>query len=197
MASGGNDQDAKDALLKLLQMGMVVEYQSEFEILINRVTGISENLLKSFYISRLKPALQRALLRSIKKNNVFDATSSDQSTAGLEANKVVNDGNSEVLVDGIQDDAKVMDVTDEQKSDKPNVLEGNEVIGVGINENNKCVNKEVQYYVYTLHVLISFLKRFNDKYIKKKKMKAAIQRRLWDPEIKSDFKDNTLRAMWF
>ncbi|GKE48823.1 hypothetical protein Tco_1480081, partial [Tanacetum coccineum] len=45
-------------------MGTVAEYQSEFEILINRVTEISEFLLKSFYISGLKPALQQVLLRS-------------------------------------------------------------------------------------------------------------------------------------
>ncbi|GKC27071.1 hypothetical protein Tco_1034365 [Tanacetum coccineum] len=43
---------------------------------------------------------------------------------------------------------------------------------------DKEVDKEVQYNVYTLHVLISFLKRLNDQYIKKKKMKAAMQRRL-------------------
>ncbi|GJY03174.1 hypothetical protein Tco_0361326 [Tanacetum coccineum] len=43
---------------------------------------------------------------------------------------------------------------------------------------DKWVDKEVQYYVYTLHVLIPFLKRLNDKYIKKNKMKAAMQRRL-------------------
>ncbi|GJZ15737.1 hypothetical protein Tco_0551414 [Tanacetum coccineum] len=36
----------------------------EFEMIINRVTGISENLLVSIYIFGLKPALQRALLRS-------------------------------------------------------------------------------------------------------------------------------------
>ena len=61
MASGSSD---RDALSKLLQMGTVAEYQSEFEILINRVTGISENLLKSFYIYGLKPDLQCALLWS-------------------------------------------------------------------------------------------------------------------------------------
>ncbi|GJW79097.1 hypothetical protein Tco_0140779 [Tanacetum coccineum] len=55
---------AKDALSKLLQMGTVTEYQNEFEMLIKRVTGISEFLLKSFYISRLKPALQIELLRA-------------------------------------------------------------------------------------------------------------------------------------
>ncbi|GJW49803.1 hypothetical protein Tco_0091154 [Tanacetum coccineum] len=237
MASGSNDQDA---LSKLLQMGTVAEYQSEFEILINRVTGISENLLKSFYISGLKPTLQCALLRSnpttlgeafslaramearftdlqlwellrsnpttlgeafslsritearfedqqslaesIDENNAFDATSSDQPAAGLEVNKVVNDGDGEletkVLVDGKQDDAKVVGVTDEQNSDKPNVLEGNGVIGVGVNENNKRVDKKVQNFVYTLHALIPFLKRLNDKYLKKKNTEDAIQRRL-------------------
>nr|GEX73643.1 hypothetical protein [Tanacetum cinerariifolium] len=48
---------------------------------------------------------------------------------------------------------------------------------------DKHVDKEVQFDVYTLHVLIPFLKRLNDQYIKKKKMKAAMQRRLWDPGI--------------
>ncbi|GKE19827.1 hypothetical protein Tco_1431339 [Tanacetum coccineum] len=64
MASGNSDRDAKDALSKLLQMSTVAEYESEFLILANRVTQISANLLKSFYISGLKPALQCALLRS-------------------------------------------------------------------------------------------------------------------------------------
>ncbi|GKD75853.1 hypothetical protein Tco_1334135 [Tanacetum coccineum] len=64
MASGGSDRDAEYTLSKLLQMGTVAEYHSEFEILNNRVTGISENLLKLFYISGVKPALQCALLRS-------------------------------------------------------------------------------------------------------------------------------------
>ncbi|GKB07400.1 polypyrimidine tract-binding protein homolog 3 [Tanacetum coccineum] len=64
MASGGNDQNAEYALSKLLQMGTVAEYESEFVILANRVTGISANLLKSFYISGLKLELQRELFRS-------------------------------------------------------------------------------------------------------------------------------------
>ncbi|GKF62949.1 retrovirus-related pol polyprotein from transposon TNT 1-94, partial [Tanacetum coccineum] len=49
---------AKDALSKLLQRGTVAEYQNEFEMLINRVTGISESLLTTIYISGLKVALQ-------------------------------------------------------------------------------------------------------------------------------------------
>ncbi|GJY75727.1 reverse transcriptase domain-containing protein [Tanacetum coccineum] len=60
------DQDAKYALSKLLQMGMVAEYQNEFEMLIKRVT-IPESLLKSFYICGLKLDLQRLLFRSNPK----------------------------------------------------------------------------------------------------------------------------------
>ncbi|GKC92452.1 hypothetical protein Tco_1157894 [Tanacetum coccineum] len=63
MASGGNDQNAEYALSKLLQMGTVAEYESKFVKLANRVTGISANLLKSFYIFRLKLELQRELFR--------------------------------------------------------------------------------------------------------------------------------------
>nr|GEV11598.1 retrotransposon Gag protein [Tanacetum cinerariifolium] len=62
--ASGKDRDAKDALFKLLQMGTVGEYESKFVMLLNRVTRISENLLKSFYISGLKPTIQCALLRS-------------------------------------------------------------------------------------------------------------------------------------
>ncbi|GKA48089.1 hypothetical protein Tco_0741047 [Tanacetum coccineum] len=65
MASGGSDQNAEYALSKLFKMGTVAEYESEFVILANRVTGISANLLKSFYISRLKLQLQRELFRSM------------------------------------------------------------------------------------------------------------------------------------
>ncbi|GJY62078.1 hypothetical protein Tco_0462735 [Tanacetum coccineum] len=64
MASDGSDQDARYTLSKLLQRGTVAKYESEYFMLIKRVTGISESLRKSFYISGLKPALQCALLRS-------------------------------------------------------------------------------------------------------------------------------------
>ncbi|GJX62434.1 hypothetical protein Tco_0295334 [Tanacetum coccineum] len=214
MASGGSGRDAEDALSKLLQMGTVAEYQNEFEMLINRVTGISESLLKTFYISGLKPALQCALLRSnpttlgeafslalstearftdlqlwellrsnpttlgetFFKARIIEACFEDKrfTTTIAKANDLntwvqVKDLELEtkVLVDGKQDDVKVVGVAGHQNSDEPNVLKGNGVIGVG---------------------------RLNDKYIKKKKMEAVIQRRLWDPRIKSVFQDNTLRA---
>nr|GEU70790.1 hypothetical protein [Tanacetum cinerariifolium] len=41
----------------------MAEYESEFLMLIKRVTGIAESLLKLYYISGLKPLLQCALLR--------------------------------------------------------------------------------------------------------------------------------------
>ncbi|GJR64819.1 reverse transcriptase [Tanacetum coccineum] len=67
MASDGSDQDARYALSNLLQMGMVAEYESEFVVHANRVTGISESLLTLFYISGLKLVLQIYLLRARPK----------------------------------------------------------------------------------------------------------------------------------
>ncbi|GJU86719.1 receptor-like serine/threonine-protein kinase NCRK, partial [Tanacetum coccineum] len=216
-------EDPKGALSKLLQLGTVEDYQREFEELMNLVMDIPDSLLISYYIYRLKRHLQRELLVSkpttlgdvFSLARIIEARFDDQEApvagtlAGLEANKVVNDGDDseslgpvtptsnskssgEVLVDGKQDEAKVvkvMVVAVEQNIDEPDV-EGNGVIGVGVNENNKGV----QYSVSTLHVLILLLERLNDQYIKKKKMEAAIQRRIWDPGIKIIFLDNTLRT---
>nr|GEW53591.1 polypyrimidine tract-binding protein homolog 3 [Tanacetum cinerariifolium] len=55
-------------------MGTVAEYESEFVILANRVTGISANLLKLFYISVLKLELQQELFRS-RPTNLGEALS--------------------------------------------------------------------------------------------------------------------------
>ncbi|GKD31046.1 ty3-gypsy retrotransposon protein [Tanacetum coccineum] len=67
-------KDPQGALSKWLQKGTVAQYQIEFEKLMNRVTDISEGLLISFYISGLKPALQRELLVS-KPTSLGDAFS--------------------------------------------------------------------------------------------------------------------------
>ncbi|GJV60973.1 ATP-dependent DNA helicase PIF1-like protein [Tanacetum coccineum] len=66
--------DLQGALSKLLQTGTVVQYQSEFEKLMNRVTDISENLLIAFYVSGLKPNLQCELLVA-KPTSLGDAFS--------------------------------------------------------------------------------------------------------------------------
>ncbi|GJT04278.1 hypothetical protein Tco_0838740 [Tanacetum coccineum] len=295
MASDGSDPDTEYPLSKLLQMGTIAEYQNEFEMLIKRVTT-PKSLLKSFYISGLKPALQCALFRSNPKtleeafslamaaearftdlqlwehlrsnpstlreaffrarinearfddeiNQAVDTIAGDQEDPNVKDKQEVkkvddqeienikdeegknvedhqvferddntnnadvgyiedepgflaheidypNDNDArdqaseletKVLEDGKQDDMKVMGVTDEQNNGKPNVLEGNTVIGVGVNKINKCFDKEVQYVVSTLHVFIPLLKPFNDKHIKKIKMKVGIQRRIWNPGIK-------------
>ncbi|GJZ52542.1 ty3-gypsy retrotransposon protein [Tanacetum coccineum] len=65
-------EDPQGALSKLLQTGTIAQYQSEFEKLMNRVTDISEGLLISFYVSGLKPSLQRELLVS-KPTSLGDA----------------------------------------------------------------------------------------------------------------------------
>nr|GEZ20063.1 polypyrimidine tract-binding protein homolog 3 [Tanacetum cinerariifolium] len=75
MALGGSDQNAEYAPSKLLQLGTMAEYESEFVILANQVTGISANLLKSFYISGLKLELQWELFRS-KPTTLGEAFSS-------------------------------------------------------------------------------------------------------------------------
>ncbi|GKC58969.1 hypothetical protein Tco_1086567 [Tanacetum coccineum] len=174
MASGDNDWDAQDALSKLLQMGTVAEYERQADHHNHRQpkrpqhsnTGPSVGGINSPYAGQG---------RNSSDNNARDQASEVE---------------MKVLVDGKQDDAKVMKVMGvavEQNNDKPNMLEGNGVIGVGVNEINKWVDKEVQYSVSTLHVLIPLLKRLNDKHIKKKKMKAEIQRRIWNPGIKIIF----------
>nr|GEU69653.1 retrotransposon-related protein [Tanacetum cinerariifolium] len=57
-------EDPQGALSKLLQLGTVAQYQSDFEKLMNRITEIPENLLISFCIPGLKPSLQQELLVS-------------------------------------------------------------------------------------------------------------------------------------
>ncbi|GKA21453.1 ty3-gypsy retrotransposon protein [Tanacetum coccineum] len=77
-------EDPQRALSKLLQTGTVAQYHSEFEKLMNRVTDISKNLLISFYVSGLKPNLQRELLVA-KPTSLGDAFSLARVTeAGLE-----------------------------------------------------------------------------------------------------------------
>ncbi|GJZ88391.1 hypothetical protein Tco_0660173 [Tanacetum coccineum] len=181
------------------------------------VTDILDSLLISFYMFGLKLHLQWGLLLSkpATLGDVFllaqtiKARFDDQAapvagtSAGLEANKVVNNGDdlkssgsvtptsdskpsgevkvlnwvqeaidvectsdnnardqasklqTKVLVDGKQDEVKVVDVADEQNSDEPDVLEGNKVIGVGVNENNKGITMQRRLW----HPGIKFLFR--------------------------------------
>ncbi|GKD95364.1 ty3-gypsy retrotransposon protein [Tanacetum coccineum] len=165
-------EDPNGALSKLLQLGTVKDYQREFEKLMNRAMDIPDSFLISYYIFGLKLHLQRELLVS-KPTTLGDVFSLNN-----DAQDQVSELEMKVLVDGKQyDEAKVVKVVVvavKQNIDEPDV-EGNGVIGVGVNENKKGV----QYSVSTLHVLILLLERLNDQYIKKKKMEATIQRRFF------------------
>ena len=55
-------EDPQGNLSKLTQTTTMVEFQTAFEDLMNRVTGISEPLLISFFITGLKPNIRRELL---------------------------------------------------------------------------------------------------------------------------------------
>ncbi|KAH9685790.1 hypothetical protein KPL70_014094 [Citrus sinensis] len=55
-------EDPQGNLSKLSQTTTVTEFQTAFEDLMNRVTGISEPLLISFFITGLKPDIRRELL---------------------------------------------------------------------------------------------------------------------------------------
>ncbi|GJU63757.1 hypothetical protein Tco_0850932 [Tanacetum coccineum] len=95
-----------------------------------------------------------------------------ESTYDNDARDQVSKLEIKVLVDNKQDEAKVVKVVVvavEQNIDEPDV-EGNEVIGVGVNENNKG-----QYSVSTVHVLILLLKRLNDQYIKRKRWRLQFK----------------------
>ncbi|GKE52990.1 retrotransposon-related protein, partial [Tanacetum coccineum] len=183
-------EDPNGMLSKLLQLGTVKDYQREFEKLMNQATNIPDSLLISYYIFGLKLHLQRELLVSkpttfgdvvndgddsessgpvtptsdskssgeVKVLNWVQQSIHIESTYDNDARDQVSELEMKVLVDGKQDEAKVVKmvvVAVEQNIDEPDV-KGNGVIGVGV----------------------------NDQYIKKKKMEATIQRRIWDPEIK-------------
>ena len=55
-------EDHPGNLSKLSQTSTVADFQSAFEDLMNKVTGISEPLLVNFFITGLKPDIRRELL---------------------------------------------------------------------------------------------------------------------------------------
>ena len=55
-------EDFEGNISKLTQNGLVSDFQAAFEDLMNKVTGISEPLPISFFITGLKPAICRELL---------------------------------------------------------------------------------------------------------------------------------------
>ncbi|GJS11999.1 hypothetical protein Tco_0368795 [Tanacetum coccineum] len=227
MESDDSDQDARYALSKLLQSGTVAEYENELLMLMKRVTRISESLLKSFYISGLKLLLQCALLMlapttleeafSIarimearfetiagKKLNIEEKIDIVLSWPSEEAPPEIKgslDADEDIGVDAVSsaidcvihigESNEVRSKFGEFSDNKERVVEvvvgGGEALGVYREKSRGAAEggRRVLCYVQ------------GSRRRKKKKMEAAIQRRLWDPGIKSVFQDNTLRARWF
>ncbi|GJZ53062.1 hypothetical protein Tco_0607947 [Tanacetum coccineum] len=153
-------------------MGTVAEYKNEFKMLIKRVTRFSEFLLKSFYISEHKPALQIQLLTArpttlvesfslvcmtearfknerttttivnpndlniaiqdqVLEESILHTVKKVEITSDNDARDQASKVEMKVLVDGKQDDAKVVKVVGvavEHNNDEPNVLEGVESV---------------------------------------------------------------------
>ncbi|GKB42049.1 reverse transcriptase domain-containing protein [Tanacetum coccineum] len=192
IASDGSDQDARYALSKLLQRGTVAEYESEFLMLIKRVTGILEYLLKSFYISGLKPLLQCALLRlapttleeAFSIARIMEAQAPPEIKGSLDADEDIGvDAISSAIycVIHIGESNEVRSKFDEFSDNKERVVEvvvgGGEALGVYREKSRGAAEGERRVLCYVQ----------GSRRRKKKKMEAAIQRRLWDPGIKSVF----------
>ncbi|GKB48540.1 hypothetical protein Tco_0899293 [Tanacetum coccineum] len=200
----GSEQDAKDALSKLLQMGPVAEYQTRIahkeKATAEKVQSIKEttDTITSLRSEVASPEVKGSLdadedIGVDEVNNVIDGAF------------VIGESNVETLGVGEDDDTGNA-VTDG----------GDDAVESGdISILNSLIGHETR-------VLPNCEER---SYIKKNKMKVAIQRRLWDPgiqdegvtpvlqedgrpkrpqrekskpkSIKSTFQDNTLRAMWF
>ncbi|GJT36919.1 hypothetical protein Tco_0936784 [Tanacetum coccineum] len=218
MASGDIDQDAEYALSKLLQIGTVAEYESEFVVLANRVSEISESLLTSFYISGLKLTLSIELLRArpttlggafslariiearleaiaekreqiIKKKadtilSLRSELASPEIKGSLDADEDIGIDEVSSAIDcvfHIGESNEVRSKFGEFSENKKSVIEvvmgGGEALGVYREKSRGAAEGERRVLCYVQ----------GSKRLKKKKMEAAIQRRLWDPGIKSVF----------
>ncbi|GKA13932.1 hypothetical protein Tco_0693578 [Tanacetum coccineum] len=200
MASDNSDQDARYALSNLLQMGTMAEYESEFVVLANRVTGISESLLTSFYIFGLKLALQIDLLRARPKTlgkafalaRITEARFKDERATTVMAKP--NDLN--IAVQECQDGLKP--VTTRSSAGKKGDLGAITSKG-GPPDHMRASEKELVVLKSPLEQKSMF--RRQERMLRRQEQQrlakdAKIQRRIWDPGIKS-IQDNTLRARWF
>ncbi|GKB41362.1 hypothetical protein Tco_0886304 [Tanacetum coccineum] len=197
MASNGSDQDARYALSKLLQMSTVAEYESEFVVLANRVTGISESLLTSFYISGLKLTLQINLLRARLKTlgeafalaRITEARFEDERATIVIAK--LNDLNIAVQVQDIEE-TTIHTSSAGKKGDLCAITsKGGPLYHMRASEKELVVLKSPLEQKSMFRRQERMLRRQEQQRLAKD---AKIQRRIWDPGIKS-IQDNTLRAM--
>ncbi|GJV37173.1 hypothetical protein Tco_1409650 [Tanacetum coccineum] len=195
MASGGSDRDAEDALSMLLQMGTVVEYHNDFEMLINRVTGIYESLLTSFYIFGLKLTIQIELLRA-RPTNLGEAFSLARIiTARFEAiaekeKEHINKKKGDTIL-SLQHKLASPKIRGSLDVDEDiHVDEVSSAIDcvIHIGESNEVRSKKTRGAAEDGRRALCYVQDSGRR--KKKKIEAEIQRRLWDPEIKIVFRQH-------
>ncbi|GJZ09055.1 hypothetical protein Tco_0543338 [Tanacetum coccineum] len=192
MASGGSDRDAKDALSKLLQMGTVAEYQKDFEMLINRVIGISESLLTSFYISGLKLTIQIELLRArpTTLGETFSLARIIEARFEAIAKKEkehINKKKGDTIL-SLQHKLASPEIKGSLDADEDiRVDEVSSAIDcvIHIGESNEVRGKKSRGVAEGERRALCYVQDSGRR--KKKKMEAEIQRRLWDPGIKIVF----------
>nr|GEX59489.1 retrotransposon protein [Tanacetum cinerariifolium] len=175
-------EDPQGALLKLLQLEQIVKKKTDAivplqsEVASPKIKG-SLNVDEDIGDDEVSSAINYVFY--LGESNVESMEVRSMFGEFLDNKKSVEEvvGGGEALVVGEDDDsgnATTDEGDDAVKSEDISIL--NSLIGHGSPRSSQLLN---------------------DKYIKKKKMEAAIQRRLWDPGIKIIFLDITLRTRWF
>ncbi|GJT24577.1 hypothetical protein Tco_0894514 [Tanacetum coccineum] len=195
MASGGSDRDAEDTLSKLLQMGTMAEYHKDFEMLINRVTRISESLLTLFYISGLKLTIQIELLRArpTTLGEVFSLARIIEARFEAIAEKEkehINKKKGDTIL-SLQHKLASPEIKGSLDADEDiRVDEVSSAIDcvIHIGESNEVRSKKSRGATEGERRALCYVQDSGRR--KKKKMEAEIQRRLWDPGIKIVFRQH-------
>nr|GEZ46633.1 30S ribosomal protein S16-2, chloroplastic/mitochondrial [Tanacetum cinerariifolium] len=209
------DHNAEYALSKLLQMGTVVEYESEFVVPAYRVTGISKSLLTSFYILGLKLTLQIDPLRerpitlgeAFALARITEARFEDERATTViaksnELNIAVQVQDSEETTLHTSNKVETMStsmVATYEEHGSPAGKKGD--LGAitskgGLPDHMRASEKELAVLKSPLEQKSMFKRQ--ERMLRRQEQQrlakvAKIQRRIWDPRIKS-LQDNTLWA---
>ncbi|GKC94155.1 hypothetical protein Tco_1159597 [Tanacetum coccineum] len=212
MTSDGGDQDARYTLSKLLQIGTVAEYESEFVVLANRVTGISESLLTSL-ITEARFEDERATTVIAKPNDlniavqvqdIEETTLHTSDKVKVVSTSIVATYEEHVCQDGFcmvatyeeqecQDGLKP--VTTRSSAGKKGDLGAITSKG-GPPDHMRASEKELVVLKSLLEQKSMF--RRQERMLRRQEQQrlakdAKIQRRIWDPGIKS-IQDNTFEV---
>nr|GEX16486.1 hypothetical protein [Tanacetum cinerariifolium] len=129
-------EDPNGASSRLLQLGTIEDYQQEFEKLMNRLARTIEARFDD------KAASVAGMLAGLKANKVV-IDGDDSESSGPVTPISDSESSGKVLIESKQDEAKVMQVVDEQNSDEPDVLKGNGVIVHKEEKDEGCNAKKI------------------------------------------------------